>query len=131
MGKAMRFLLMIGAAFGFTFGAMGVASAAECGSGYTCIWQNNDYGGDYNARSINSGDFSLNNAASSAGANGATCRTSRFYDGTGQSGSYFTLSSAQLVGSNYQDPNLSNGVGNDGAGINWDNRVSSYQFLNC
>jgi hypothetical protein len=131
MSKVIRFGLAALTAVGLTTGLAGVANAAECGAGYTCIWQNNDYAGSYNWRSYTSGNFSLSNAASSAGANGQSCTWSRFYDGVGQSGGWFTLYSATRVGSNYQDPYLANGVGYDGAGVNWDNRVSSYLFLNC
>lgn len=134
MGKLIRVAIVGAVVLGASLGLATTASAAvECSSGYACIWEHDSYSGQYHFRSVTSGDYTtLSNAASSAGANGTECARTRFYDLAGHtSGDYFTLYSATQVGTNYQDPNLTNGVGFDGAGENWDNRVSSHLFVGC
>lgn len=74
---------------------------------------------------------SINNQGKSAAANGATCKKTRFYDYTwGNSGSFFILHSESIVGTNYRDPDLSNGAGvGDYAHENWENRVSRITYV--
>lgn len=73
---------------------------------------------------------SANNKASSVSANGRACALARHYDAGNQTGSagtgYFTMYSRHVDGYNHFDPNLANGAGYD-----WNDRVSSIMFLAC
>lgn len=118
------------------------ASAATAPSGYACGYDLNQgwsAGGDYYCTQKNMSNWwgtGMNNRSSSAAANGASCKYTRYYkswDFTTDSvyGSYFTLYSEQLMGSNYRDPDLSNGAGFDGAGQNFNNTIEGTWFTGC
>ncbi|MBI9115721.1 peptidase inhibitor family I36 protein [Sanguibacter suaedae] len=112
------------------------AATGDCASGYACVWEHPQFGGRYFGTAKSKAALtSLINVASSAAANGASCRYTRFYDdrtlNNEPSGSYFTLYSKQLMGSNYRDPDLRNGAGLDGAGRNFDDTIEGVWFTGC
>lgn len=122
---------------------LGVSSAAiagteNCSAGYSCLWSGTSYDGSVYGTARNATEVAdwLREDGESASANGASCKSTRFYDkwswvSGAPAGSYFTLDSKTLVGSNYRDPNLANGVGYDGAGINWANKVGAVKHVAC
>jgi len=132
--KSLRFSVPLAAIL--CFGGMGIigpaaqAGTGACTLGYACLWQNNDYNGtDYGKLYNGSVVSTMDNKASSAASNGKTCSKTRFYDSSNGTGKYFELSSQYLVGSNYRDPNLSNGAGvGPYSGENWSDRVSYIAF---
>jgi hypothetical protein len=118
------------------------ASAYTCNSGMMCLWKDRSYSGTIIGRSGTVGSLggtALDNAASSAATNGKSCRktwwaggyTNPTWDAYG-----FALWSEQLTGSNYRDPNLSNGAGfyedaPRGYNQNMEDYISSWQFIDC
>ncbi|WP_448062439.1 peptidase inhibitor family I36 protein [Cellulomonas hominis] len=120
---------------------LGVAPAQAgtglCDSGYACVYQDLSYDGGLYGSAQNTtsfwGNLKWNDKATSASVNGAGCRSTRFHEHADSRpyGAYFTLNSRQLVGSNYRDPDLRNGAGYDGTGVNWNDRISGFQFVDC
>lgn len=122
------------------FGLVAMPKAAyagdgNCALGNACIWQHTNYNGNYYGQSANESSVSslLNNAASSAAANGKACYATRFYDNGAQAtGSYFILNSKYRTGQNYRDPNLVNGAGLGPYNTqNWNDRISRIKFTGC
>lgn len=140
-GSVMKNILVFGLSLAALMGAsvLGVPNAnaaANCGTGYACIWQDNNYTGQHywkQVRQAQAVPSTINNMASSAAANGGTFPCTYFYDFAYQnSGSFFVLWSRTLKATNYQDPNLSNGAGfQANYNENWDNRVSRIVFGAC
>ncbi|WP_250442643.1 peptidase inhibitor family I36 protein [Actinotalea sp. C106] len=130
--------LALGLAVGI--GSPASAAVAPCPSGYACGWDSTSYSGTYFASALNKtnwGRQGFGNRAESAAANGASCQFTRFYKSwnivtNDVYGDYFTLYSRQLLGSNYQDPNLSNGAGYDSAGEgSYANTLEAHWFTGC
>jgi hypothetical protein len=113
------------------------AALSQCSAGYACIWGENSYTGCFYQRSTSGpvGDWatcagvSSINGANSLKANGNTCNTD-YYDLTNQTGPYIRFLRAGL-GSNFQDPTLSNGGGSSTGyeGQNWQDRIGSLKFV--
>ncbi|QFU99828.1 hypothetical protein KDY119_03364 [Luteimicrobium xylanilyticum] len=124
-----------------TIGAVGLsasaAGAATAPSGYMCGYEDQTYAGHDYCVSLDTVHWAaFPNTASSAAANGKNCSWSRYWSGWGRltqapAGDHFTLYSEVKVGENYRDPNLSNGAGFDGAGINFNDTIESSEFLKC
>jgi len=127
------------AALAMGFGVSSASAApGVCSSGYSCVWYYSHYNtlvgsGAESAVSLNSGNFpaAIANKSNSAWANGGSCNYTEFWTQYLQAGSKFTLYSQTRLGSNYRDPQLSNGAGFDGAGINFANDIASYRFTGC
>jgi Peptidase inhibitor family I36 len=119
-----------------TVGA-GSAQAASCTKGYACLWVNSGFTGTSWGNSNNSGTFDVwttgvNDAASSAWANGAACRYTTWYKHGSQTGDWFALRSQTHYPSYFNDSNLSNGAGYSGYTTqNFDNQLSSWKFSGC
>ncbi|WP_338022167.1 peptidase inhibitor family I36 protein [Arcanobacterium pluranimalium] len=116
------------------------AGTGNCKAGASCLWTQNDYNGGFAYNEDHSSPVysGINNRANSVVANGASCPVTAFYDyRDGNSGSYFMLYSRTRIGSNYQDPNLSNGAGvgpeeyPEWASENWSNRISRVTYMHC
>lgn len=132
----MRFVLAGVLAAGIATAGVTSAEAASCTQGYACLWKDTSYGGTSWGNSINSGIFNMyttgiNDVASSAWANGKSCKYTTWYvnDYTGY---YFYLNSQTHFSSGYADGNLSNGAGYGPYNTrNFDNQLSSYKFTAC
>lgn len=124
--------------------ALPVATAAQagdglCASGYACGYDSISYDGAAMGTQKGSSNWANNgfsDRADSASTNGAACKYTDFYDTWGlldsvPSGMLFTLYSRQKVGSNYRDPNLSNGAGFNSAGTDIRNRIGASVFWGC
>lgn len=128
---------LIATGFVLAWSAPAQAGTENCSTGWSCVWEHKVYEGKVGAVTLNKNVVPyVSNMGSSAAANGQTCRSTRFYEtwsvwNQNVSGSYFTLDSKVLVGSNYRDPNLSNGAGYDGVGQNWEDRVSGIWHVKC
>lgn len=120
-------------------GVAAQAGAGKCDLSYSCLWLDRSYDGKSYGTARTKTQVTaaaLRKEASSAGANGQTCAGTRFYEGWNlingnPKGKYFTLFSETLLKKNYRDPNLSNGAGTDGVGINWEDRVDAIQHIDC
>ncbi|WP_231957959.1 peptidase inhibitor family I36 protein [Arcanobacterium haemolyticum] len=132
LGSLMAVLALGGTSFVATIPAA-EASDSSCPVGASCVWTGKGYTGIKGRNYDHSSPVheSINNQGKSAAANGATCKKTRFYDYTwGNSGSFFILHSESIVGTNYRDPDLSNGAGvGDYAHENWENRVSRITYV--
>lgn len=130
--------LLLATAMLFAGGVAAQAVPGKCDLGYSCLWmertyEGTSYGTERSKTKVADWLYKLGN---SAGANGRACDHTRYYESwsytTGNpSGKYFTLYSEHRIGSNYRDPNLSNGAGFDGTGINWANRVGAVAHMKC
>lgn len=110
------------------------AGTGACSKGYACVWNDSGYNGGSRAEHLSSILLPLkyNNEASSAAANGGSCRATYFYDAWDGTGKYFILNSQTLVKKNYRDPYLANGAGiGTHSGENWNDRVSHIKFGQC
>ena len=109
-----------------------------CALGYACLWKSSNYGGSWAAAPAN-GPFSVGTAAvrdthNSAGANGKSCKYTRFWNN--KNNRYFSLKSESWDGSAAsRDANLANGAGiGPYKAENWTNRVKGAEFhtgTNC
>ncbi|TBW20871.1 hypothetical protein EZJ44_08055 [Arcanobacterium bovis] len=111
------------------------AGTGACPLGASCVWIHYNYDGIAGENYSHSSPVhaSRDNNTKSAAANGKSCYATHFYDYRwGNSGSYFTLYSKYMKGSNYQDPNLSNGAGvGPYANENWADRISRVTYDGC
>lgn len=116
------------------------ADGSQCTSTRACVWGNNDYGGVFRGMTLSDqyytqtawadGSLNLNDRVSSVKSYGASCRVLFYSDEQYGGENIYFLRVAD--GSNYEDPMLSNGGGTGSAASeNWDNRISSHQFVNC
>jgi hypothetical protein len=99
-----------------------------------CFWTDASYSGTARGSSYtkySAAGYWFNDTASSASANGGSCAETNFYKDDGWQGDYFTLYSQTLRGQNYKDPWLGNGVGYNGVGVNWNDKVTSIMFTHC
>ena len=139
--------LALGALFGMP--ALASASVSQCTSTHGCIWGENSYSGCFYQNGGNVPDYTkvdwtdtcstgvkINDGADSVKDNGsnASCYLV-FYANSGYGGDAIKFSPA-VSGSNYEDPNLSNGAGLNYAPSggtsqkeNWSNRISSDKFI--
>jgi hypothetical protein len=128
------------------FGGAASAQADDCTSTHACVWQNSDYntgwylGNGFRAMTQSDQYYTLttwsdvagnlNDAVSSVKSYGGSCRL-RFFTDEKYAGSSIYFNRV-ADGSNYEDPLLSNGGGTGTAsGQNWDDRISSHQFVDC
>lgn len=109
-----------------------------CGSGYACGYEHLSFDGGMFGSAMsefNWGSVGFGNTATSVSANGGSCKYTRYYVSWDPifgkpSGTYFTLNSRQLVGTNYRDPDLRNGAG-DKPGINFNDDIEATKFTGC
>ncbi|WP_164984152.1 peptidase inhibitor family I36 protein [Oerskovia turbata] len=146
-GNTMKLRSLAAVLLAAVFGLGGVAAAqaaTPCYSGTACLWQHSGYGGTKYSVSANWGSYYntvMLNAASSAAANGAGCKKTRFYEDVNAGEDvtrpwYFQLYSQQRLGYNYQDPDLKNGAGIGGwpsgpGGNGWNDTVEGWRFVEC
>lgn len=109
------------------------AVGSNCPPSASCVWTGSYYTQIRGENYDNSSPVhpSINNRGNSAAANGASCWATRFYDNTwASSGSYFTLYSERIVGTNYRDSSLGDGAGTGPyAHENWANRISRITYI--
>ena len=131
------------------FGGAASAQAddgSDCTRTRVCVWENQDYWENMNGsgfRGMTQSDQyysetswsdnsapNINDKVSSVKSYGASCRVRFFTDEKyGGSSIYFKR---VADGYNYEDPMLSDGGGTGSAsGQNWDDRISSHQFVDC
>lgn len=107
--------------------------AASCALGWGCLWQGSNYSGKWAANQYDG--FVNTTVSNSAWANGNSCHRTSFRTGSGSTNHFFILDSQTRIGSNYRDPNLSNGAGRGQySGENWKDRVRYIRFYdgtNC
>ena len=111
------------------------AGVENCQLGAACLWSDYDFNGfkAWNEDPESQVHPSIDNKSKSAAANGASCSATYFYDFyRGRTGSYFILNSKTRIGTNFRDPDLSNGAGIGKYRYqNWENRVSNITFSDC
>lgn len=129
---------VLGAALIGTAATVAEAHDGLCDLGYSCVYQDLNYGGSLYGSAKNSvtfwGSLTWNDKATSVSANGKQCRQTRYYEHAADSkgvlnGAYLTLNSRHWSSSNYRDGDLRDGAGS--VKTNWNDRISGFQHWGC